>query len=106
MNTSINIFANQIELNAPLREFIEEKIGSLSKHLGVALPEIRVEISRPSKHHRSGNVFYAEANMSLDGTLLRATAEDADLHTAITAVRDELQTQIKKLKDKKISARR
>ena len=103
---TINIFANHIELNQALRDFIEEKIGVLEKYLGGGISEIRVEISRPSKHHRSGDIFYAEANLKLGGTLLRATAEHADLHSAITEVKDELQTQIKKFKDKKLSARR
>lgn len=102
----IDIFAKQIELNGALEEFIQEKIGSLDKYVGDENPSVRVEISRPSKHHRSGDIFYAEANLKMGGQLIRATAQHADLHTAITEVRDELQAQIKKLKDKKLSARR
>jgi len=102
----IDIFSKNIELNDPLRVFIEEKIGTLMKYLKGDGIGIRVEVSRPSKHHRSGDVFYAEANIKMGGKLIRATAENRDLHTAVTEVRDELQIQLKKLKDKKLSSRR
>jgi putative sigma-54 modulation protein len=104
MNIKIDIFANKIELNPSLREFIEEKIGALDKY--ISRPTVlRVEISRPSKHHRSGNIFYAEANLKIGDKLLRATAENSDLHTAIAKVRDDLQLQIKKSKEKRLARR-
>ncbi|HVZ10848.1 MAG TPA: ribosome-associated translation inhibitor RaiA [Candidatus Paceibacterota bacterium] len=102
----IDIFSKHIELNAALRGFIESKIGALEKYLPTEQPAVRVEISKPSSHHRSGEIFYAEGNLKLGRNLLRAEAQDADLHAAITVVRDELQAQIKKFKDKKLAARR
>ncbi len=102
----IDIFANHIELNQPMRTFIEEKIGSLEKYTGNERTNARVEISLPSKHHRSGDIFYAEANLYLGGQLLRATAEHADMHTSITTVRDELYAQLTKQKEKKLDSKR
>ena len=103
----IDIFANHIELTKPIREFIEKKIGSLSKYTGgIEKSNARVEISLPSRHHRSGDIFHAEANLNFGGNLLRAESENKDMYAAISEVRDELQEQIKKFKEKKLDSRR
>ena len=96
------ISTKNISLDDPLRVFVEDKIGGLEKFIKDPnnLVEIRVEIGRPSQHHRSGKVYYAEANMKIGGKLLRADAKDLDLRTAIVEVKDELQRQIKKMKGK------
>src|SRR3989344_1871664 len=97
----IDIFANHIELTPAIKDFIEKKIGSLSKYTGgVEKSNARVEISLPSRHHHSGEIFYAELNLNFGGTLLRAETENKDLYAAITVVRDELQEQIKQFKEK------
>ena len=43
-----------------MREFIKEKLGALDKYI-VGQASLRVEIARPSKRHRSGDIFYAES---------------------------------------------
>jgi putative sigma-54 modulation protein len=101
---NIDIFAKNITLDAPLRLFIEEKIGSLEHFIkNAGEVQVRVEIGKPSHHHRTGPFFYAEANMKIAGEILRAQAEHGDLYMAITEVKDELQIQIKKFKDKNSS---
>lgn len=97
----IDIFAKNIELNEALREFIETKTQGLEKLIKSGLAELRVEVSKPSRHHRSGPIFYAEMNLKIGGKLLRATSENYDLHIAITEAKDELQLQIKKFKQKR-----
>ncbi|MBX4211235.1 MAG: HPF/RaiA family ribosome-associated protein [Candidatus Yanofskybacteria bacterium] len=85
----LDIFAKNIELDNPLRTFIEEKMG-----------DIELEISKPSQHHRKGPFYYAEANMNMEGKLLRAEAKHVDLRAAIVEVKDELKIQLGKLKEK------
>lgn len=98
----IDIHAQNLELNSPLREFIEEKINSLEHLLGQSGPvHVRVEVSIPSHHHTSGPIFYAEVNLTISGShLLRAEAKNYDLHSAIVDVKDDLKVQIKKFRDK------
>ena len=89
----IKIEPKNIKLDDALVIWVEKKIGSLEKFLKKIDPaavEARVEIGKPSKHHRKGPVWYAEANLKLPRKLLRATS------TAINQVKDELQQQIKK----------
>jgi ribosomal subunit interface protein len=99
---NIDISAKNIELNAPLRTFIEEKIGDLEHLLGQSGPaHAYVEVGIPSNHHSSGPIFYAEANINVSGGhLLRAQATNYDLHAAIVDVKNELKVQIKKFKEK------
>lgn len=98
---SIDIHAKNIELNATLRVFIEEKIGDLEHLIGTSGPvQVRVEVGIPSNHHQKGPIYYAEVNIDLNGTLLRAEATNFDMHAAIVDVKDQLKVQIGKFKDK------
>jgi len=73
---------------------------------GADLAEARVEVAKPSKHHRSGFVYYAEVNLKIGSRLFRAVAEHLDLHTAIDLARDEIERQIKEYKERSREARR
>lgn len=65
--------------------------------------ELFVEIGRTTHHHRQGDIFRAEADLRLPGKVLRAEAEEWDLRVAIDQVKDELQREIKKYKEKQIA---
>ena len=98
----IIISAKNISLDDTLESFVQDKIGGLEKFLKDTnnLIEARVEIGLPSKHHRSGRIYYAEVNMKIGGKLLRATCQHEDLRNAIVDVKNEMQVQIKKFKEK------
>lgn len=103
------IQTKNIDLTSVLQEWVEEKVGSLSKFLKEKdgdLIKARVEIGKPSRHHQSGFVYYAEINLKIGRKLLRASVEHLDLRTAIDQARDELEVQIKKFKGKMKAARR
>ncbi len=102
----INIKATNLDLTPSIREYVEEKIGSLDKFLKKFEKEgeikILVEIARTTKHHKSGKVFYAEATFSLRKKVFRAENSNDDVRLAIGEVRNKLQQEIKKYKEKKI----
>jgi len=83
----IDISTKNITLDEPLKVFIEDKIGGLDHLIGNNDGQAKVEIGMPSKHHRSGDIFSAEVN-------------------AIVDVKDELQIQIKKFKEKRTDLER
>ena len=97
----IIISTKNISVDEPLEVFVQEKIGGLDKIIGNDKSTARVEIGKPSRHHNSGRVFRAEVNLSMGGTLLRASCEHEDLRNAIVDVKDELQEQIRKFKSKR-----
>ena len=97
----INITTKNITLDAPLKIFIDQKIGTLDKFIQKGPVSAMVEIGKPSQHHKTGPVFYAEVNLKVGGALLRGEGNHKDLRTAIDEARDELHIQIQKLKEKK-----
>ena len=96
-----DIHAQNIELNATLRAFIEEKMSDLEHLLGnVGAVRANIEVGIPSNHHQSGPIYYAELNLNVGAHLLRTEATNYDLHSAIVDVKDEMKVQIKKFKEK------
>lgn len=99
----INIKATNLKLTPAIREYIEIKIGSLERFLkrfeSQGELEVFVEIARTTRHHKSGNVFYAEVNLPLPKKILRAEHSDWDIRVAIDKVKDKLQREIKKYKE-------
>lgn len=98
----MDIRAKDLDLTDALRQYVDKRIGSLDKHLSrfdedVILAE--VELTRTTKHHRQGDVYYAEVNLRLPGKLLRATHTDSDIRKSIDKVKDTLQREIRKYKD-------
>ena len=102
----IDITTKNISPDPALETFVQEKIGGLDHLIGHSNGEAKVEIGKPSQHHRSGPVFYAEVNLRLGGALLRATCQHEDLRNAITDVKNELQGQVKKFKEKRTDSAR
>ena len=113
----VNIKATNIELDDALRFFVEEKIGELEKFLGAFGPddffigekekvEAWVEIGKTTKRQLKGNIFRAEVQLHLPKKSLRAEATDIDLRMAINSVKDELQREIKRYKNKRLARAR
>ncbi len=102
---NIAIKATNLELTPAISDYVTEKMQSLEKLLGKdtdgALAD--VEIGRPSAHHRSGNVYRAEVNLSVGKVRLYVAAEKEDLYAAIDAMKDEILEAYRAHKDKKIS---
>lgn len=98
----ISIKARELELTEPLREYISTRLESLTKYLkrfDSGLIRAEVEVARSTKHHRHGDVYYAEVNLTLPGKLLRATHEGSDVRECVDKVKDTLQREIDKYKD-------
>ena len=106
----IDIKSTHLDLTGAIREYIEEKIGSLDKFthvfarndtvggFGHEAVEAFVEIARTTKHHKQGPVFRAEVNLKIGGKVLGAAKEDWDVRIAIDAVREELKMELQKAK--------
>ena len=100
---NLQIKTKDLDLTPALKEWIEEKIGSLEKFItrfeenGEVLCEI--EVARASKHHLKGDVFYAEAQIHLPGRRLRASQKDTDARVALDKVRDTLHREILQYKE-------
>lgn len=98
----LHIKATNLDITPPLRVYIETKLGRLGKLLQKMEKNqeflLRVEVARGNRHHKKGNVYYAEANLDIGKKALRAESENWDARLAINEVYRELEREIKKFK--------
>lgn len=100
----LDLKASQLDLTPALREYVEEKIGSLAKFLtrwereGEAA--VWVEVDRVTRHHLKGKVFRAAADVKLPNRLIRAEAHHADARAAIDELKDKLKAELTRYKDR------
>lgn len=101
---NIDIKATGMTLTSALREYTENKIGSLEKFLTrfelEGKIEAAVQLERTTRHHHKGNIFRAEVNMPLPKKFLRAEVSHSDIRAAIDAVRNILKAEIQKYKER------
>ncbi len=93
------IKGRNIEVNDRLREYVEKKIGKMSKFLP-DLQEIRVELAE-EKSRKTSERQVVQVTMRSNGTLLRAEERNSDIYAAIDAVADKLHGQINRFKGKR-----
>ncbi len=106
----IHITTKNIELGEDIVKYVKDKVGELDKFIsypddgekegGKSPVEAWVEVGRTTFHHRKGDIYRAEVQLSIGGKSLRAESESEDLKTSITDVKDELQEELKKFKGK------
>ncbi len=106
----IIIKSPNLDITPAIEEYLKEKIGSLDHFIkkrfeGKSEVKAEVEIARTTKHHRHGNVFYAEVNLYLPKKILRVEHSDWDIRVAIDKTKDKLQREIKKYKEKRALTR-
>lgn len=96
----IDIKGTNMDLTDAIKDYVNEKIGSLEKYYEGIL-EARVDVGVTTNHHQKGDIFRAEVNLEVPNKgVLRAEAIKEDLYMAINEVKNELQRQIKRYKEK------
>lgn len=95
--------ATNFSLTPNIQQYIEDSLGSLRKLAKSSDDEVetRVEIGRSTFHHKKGEVFFAEINLRVGKTVLRARSEAQSVYAAVDDVRDELRQELYKFKGKK-----
>ena len=103
----LNIKATNLELTSQLKDYVQQKMDMLDKYLGkFKVISARVEVMKTTNHHLKGEIYRAEANLSIGGDLLRVEKTEKDLYKAIDKVKDHFDLMIKKYKDKKIGRKK
>lgn len=98
---NINIKGLHIEVTDALRQYVNSKLASLSKFIPHTA-HVRVEIGRPSAHHKSGSdIYMAEIETDWNGQTYYIQVADADQYAAIDRARDEITEMIKAGRGKK-----
>lgn len=107
---NVNIQATGIELTSAIKEYIEKKLSLIEEKL-VGEPEnatAAVEVGKTTEHHQTGDIFRAETVLILHdgGQRIVAVAEKDDLYAAIDEMKDTLERELVKKKDKTRTLRR
>lgn len=99
----IKITTTNIEITGAIESYVDEKMRSVEKFAiphENEVPVVSVEIGKTNNHHHSGDIFRAEANISVRGKHFRATSEKSDLYSAIDDMRNELVRELSSHKEK------
>lgn len=100
---TVNIKATNIELTDAIKDYAERKLNSLDKFMHSEAESMHVEIGKISNHHKQGEVYKAEVNLSMGGKKFYAIAEKEDLYTAIDEVREDIVRQLTENKERSVT---
>ena len=98
---TVNIQTKNLTLTDAISDYVAKQFGFISRltrrfeSLGAVSMDI--ELARTTRHHRKGEVFYAEVNLHLSGRLIRAEDSAEDLYRAINMVRNTLKRELARL---------
>jgi ribosomal subunit interface protein len=100
---NIKITTTHFDKTPAVEEYVLKKISSLGKFLqGEEQLLCEVELGKSTGHHKSGDIFRAEVNITPPGgAQIYAVAEESDLYAAIDVVRDEAEQAIVSSKKKR-----
>lgn len=100
---TINYKYNGIEEAKLLADVVDEKLHSLSKFIGDGAATVcDVEFEKVGGHIR-GRIYRVEVNLSVNGHVYRAEATENTFDEAIDKVRDELDSELSRAKDKHVT---
>lgn len=103
----LNIKATRLKLTPALKDYVQKKMDALEKYLGkFKVMCARFEVVKTTNHHLKGEIYSAEANLVVNGDLLRVVKIEKDVYKAVDKVRDHLELVIKKYKDKIIGRKK
>lgn len=98
----ITYTTRRITLTDDIQDYIEKRFGTFEKLLSVAANNALCEVElKKSTSHKTGDIYYAEANVGSKGALYRATAQAESLEAAIDEVKHEIQKELRRAKRKK-----
>lgn len=92
-----------VEVTTEIADYIDQKVRAFDRfvHDGKeALAE--VELRKEEGVGHTGKIYYAEVNLTIDGKLYRATANEASFQAALDEVKDEMLRELRSTKQKRL----
>jgi putative sigma-54 modulation protein len=92
---NIKITFTNLDKSPAVEDYVSKKLSSLSKFLkGQNEVLVEVELAKTTSHHKSGDIYKAEANITYMGKQFYVVAEKEDLYAAVDQMRDEVERSI------------
>lgn len=104
MTVNFHIKTKNMDLTPDVSAQVHEKLSVVEKFLSpVGDQQIlaEVEVGLDSKHHQKGDVYRAEANVSVDGAVYRAAVKAETITAALDNLKDEISKVIRRSQSKK-----
>jgi ribosomal subunit interface protein len=102
----INEKGTNMEITSRIKDYLFKKLEHAEKFIASddtsALCD--VELGKTTKHHKGGDIFRTEINLQVAGKNFRAVAEEEDLFASIDIAQAEIIAELKKNKDKQVTA--
>jgi putative sigma-54 modulation protein len=94
----VQITGKGIELTEAIKEYATKKAQALNKFYNNRVMRTEIVVGINNRHHRKGDMFMAEFKLDVPGKNLFASKQEENLYKAIDAVRDYLESELKKYK--------
>ena len=91
-----------MELTLAISDYVNKKADAISRFIPAGEEVIiAVEVGKTTMHHKQGDYFKAEFDVSFNGENFFTESEKSDLYKAIDDAKDELIKRIKNNKKRK-----
>ena len=103
-----NLKATNITVTDEVREYLDKRLASLEKLFPFDDPSVMVdiELGRSTKHHQSGDIFFAEITIHHGKETFRSVSNRSDIQSAIDNMRDDIAGELSAKRGKELSLSR
>lgn len=99
---SVNIKTTNMEITDAIRDYVDKRIGAIDKFVEPGQEySIYIEIGKTTNHHKRGDHYKAEFDVSINGEKFFTDSEKNDLYKAIDDAKNEVVKKIKNSKKRK-----
>jgi putative sigma-54 modulation protein len=93
---NIKIKFTNLDKSSAIEDYVSKKLASLSKFFkdGEESVLAEVELAKTTGHHKSGDIYKTEINITFMGRQFYVVAEKEDLYAAVDEARDEAEREI------------
>jgi len=100
-----NIKTTNLNMTPEIADYLDKRVSALDTFIEpddtTAICE--VEIGKTTEHHKKGNIFRAEIQVSSKGNLFRGVSEKEKLFDAIDEARREVKRELRRHKNKNLT---
>lgn len=100
MTLKVDVFAQNMEINDRINDYIDKKLGKLDRFLK-GIEDTRLDLSFVKSARLMSDRYVAQITIRGKGFILRSEERSEDIFTAIDAAIDKIQRQIERFKGKR-----
>lgn len=90
----INFKSSAFDLTEAIKEYIHKKFDGLFSRYEILDSGMYMEIGKTTKHHKQGDIFFAEVSFKTKNKKIFARAQKEDIYQATDALLDEIVSQL------------